>query len=67
MIKALGFLYEQGLKDLSDFYEIPGSWLTYDFDNHPEMQLGIMTRTHALTIQVTINEYIFMINEANAI
>ena len=37
MIRALHQAYEQGLKDPEDFYSIPGTWITFDFDNHPEM------------------------------
>ena len=28
---------ELGLEDPEDFIETPGTWLTFDFDNHPEM------------------------------
>lgn len=64
MIKALSRIYELGLKEPSDFFETPGTWLTFDFDNHPEMEVGIMTYTHGLCINLTIEEYLDMFKEA---
>jgi hypothetical protein len=64
LINSLSMAYELGLEDLEDFYEIPGTWITFDFDNHPEMKVGIMTYTHAHTISVTINCYMKIILEA---
>ena len=42
--------FELGFKDPYHFYDIPGTWLTFDFDNHPGMEVGIMTYTHGLTL-----------------
>ena len=64
MIKAMSRIYEFGLKQPSDFFETPGTWLTFDFDNHPEMDVGIMTYTHGLCIDLTIKEYLDMFKEA---
>jgi len=64
LINAFSMAYELGLKEPEDFFEIPGTWITFDFDNHPEMSIGIMTYTHAHTISVTINCYIKIILEA---
>ena len=57
MIKGLESLYDMGLTELSDYWELPGTWLTFDFDNHPEMKTGIMTYTHSQTINLTVNYY----------
>jgi hypothetical protein len=46
MIEAIAMAYELGFKDPEEYFEIPGTWLTFDFDNHPGMELGIMTYTH---------------------
>ncbi len=64
LIHAFSMAYELGIKSPDDFFEIPGTWITFDFDNHPEMRVGIMTYTHAHTISVTINCYIKIILEA---
>jgi hypothetical protein len=65
LINAFMMLYESGLKNPGDFFEAPGTWLTFDFDNHPEMSVGIMTYTHGLVTKLTINEYLKIIREAN--
>lgn len=57
MIEAVAMAYELGFKDPEDYIETPGTWLTFDFDNHPGMESGIMTYTHGLTIEVTISQY----------
>ena len=67
LISSFSTMYELGLKDLEDFFEIPGTWMTFEFDNHPEMQLGLMTFTHGLNIQTTINQYLQIINEADVV
>ena len=36
-MRAIIVAYELGLKDFCDFYDTPGTWITFDFDNHPEM------------------------------
>lgn len=36
---------EMGLENPEDYYDTPGTWITFDFDNHPEMQVGLMTYT----------------------
>ena len=54
MIRGIHQAIEQGLKDPEDFYSMPGTWITFDFDNHPEMQLGIMTHTTSVLIETTI-------------
>jgi len=64
MIKAMSRIYELGLKEPSDFYETPGTWLTFDFDNHPEMAVGLMTYTHGLCLELTIRQYLDMFKEA---
>jgi hypothetical protein len=46
MIRAITMAYELGFKDVQDYYDTPGTWITFDFDNHPEMQVGIMTFTN---------------------
>ncbi len=38
--------YELGLENIEDFYETPGTWVCFDFDNHPEMSVGIMSLTN---------------------
>lgn len=63
MIEALAMAYELGFKDPEDYFEIPGTWLTFDFDNHPGMELGIMSYTHGLTIEVTTTKYLEIIKE----
>ena len=45
MMKAMIMAFDLGLQELNDFYDTPGTWITFDFDNHPEMQVGIMTYT----------------------
>ncbi len=67
LINAFSMAYELGLKEPEDFYEIPGTWITFDFDNHPEMSVGIMTYSHAHMLSVTINCYIKIILEAQII
>ena len=62
-IQALEGIYDKGLTSLEDFWELPGTWLTFDFDNHPEMKNGIMSYTHSQTIQITINQYINIISD----
>lgn len=64
MIEAIAMAYELGFKDPEDYFEIPGTWLTFDFDNHPGMELGIMTYTHGLTIELTTTQYLIIIKEA---
>eukprot|EP00340_Litonotus_pictus_P005835 CAMPEP_0170523182 /NCGR_PEP_ID=MMETSP0209-20121228/8611_1 /TAXON_ID=665100 ORGANISM="Litonotus pictus, Strain P1" /NCGR_SAMPLE_ID=MMETSP0209 /ASSEMBLY_ACC=CAM_ASM_000301 /LENGTH=726 /DNA_ID=CAMNT_0010811129 /DNA_START=418 /DNA_END=2601 /DNA_ORIENTATION=- len=64
-IKAFSYAFEVGLRDIGDFFENLGTWITYDFDNHPEMSVGIMSHTHGLNLELTINCYIQIINEAN--
>lgn len=64
MINAFSSLYDAGLKEPYDFFEAPGTWITFDFDNHPEMSQGIMTFTHGLTLQLTIKAYMKILNEA---
>ena len=46
MIRAITMAYELGFQDVQDYYDTPGTWITFDFDNHPEMQVGIMTFTN---------------------
>lgn len=64
LIHAFSIAYELGLKDPADFFERPGTWLTFDFDRHPEMELGLMTYTHGLLINLTIDQYVNIIKEA---
>jgi hypothetical protein len=64
MIRALGMAVELGLKEPYDYFEIPGTWMAFDFDNHPGMELGIMTFTHGMLIELTINQYKRMIEKA---
>jgi hypothetical protein len=64
MIRAIGMAMELGLKDPFDYFEIPGTWMTFDFDNHPGMEVGIMTFTHGMLIDLTINQYKRMIEKA---
>jgi hypothetical protein len=64
MIRALGMAIELGLKDPFDYFEIPGTWMAFDFDNHPGMEVGIMTFTHGMLIELTINQYKRMIEKA---
>lgn len=64
MIQAISQSYELGMKEPEKYYEIPGTWLTFDFDNHPGMEIGIMTYTHGLVIELTVKEYMKIINEA---
>lgn len=64
LINACSMLYELGLKEPGDFFEIPGTWMTFDFDNHPEMNVGIMTYTHGHLLNLTVNIYLKMITEA---
>lgn len=65
LINAFSMAYELGLKDPEDFFEIPGTWIAFDFDNHPEMKLGLITYTHAHMLNVTINCYIKIVLEAS--
>jgi hypothetical protein len=65
LINAFSMLYESGLKNPGDFFEAPGTWITFDFDNHPEMSVGLMTYTHGLVTNLTIREYLKIIREAN--
>ena len=65
IIGSASLLYDSGFKDPQDFFEIPGTWITYDFDNHPETSLGIMTYTNGLCLELTINCYVKIILEAN--
>lgn len=64
ILNAFCMAYELGFKDPQDFFEIPGTWITFDFDNHPEMNVGIMSHTHALCLSLTCNEYLKILNEA---
>lgn len=64
MIMALSNAYELGLKDPGSFIEIPGTWLTFDFDNHPEMSTGLMTYTHGFNLKLTIDQYLKIISES---
>lgn len=57
LIKAADIAYDLGFKSLSDYIEIPGTWMTFDFDNHPGMETGIMTYTNGLVINITVKEY----------
>lgn len=52
------------MKDPELYIEMPGTWLTFDFDNHPGMETGIMTYTHGLTIELTLQVYTQYIGEA---
>lgn len=65
LINAFSMAYELGLKEPSDFFEIPGTWLTFDFDRHPEMSLGLMAYTHGFKINLTLDQYTKMIVEAD--
>ncbi len=49
--------YELGLENIEDFYEIPGTWVCFDFDNHPEMSLGIMSLTNG-NIKYLYNSFV---------
>ncbi|CAD8127197.1 unnamed protein product [Paramecium sonneborni] len=64
LIKAVAQAYELGLQNPEDYFETPGTWLTFDFDNHPGMEIGIMTYTHGLTIDLTLQQYKEYIAEA---
>jgi hypothetical protein len=64
LINSISMLYELGLKEPGDFFEIPGTWMTFDFDNHPEMSVGIMTYTHGLCLNITCDIYLKLISEA---
>jgi len=57
LIKACENAYDLGFRSLSDYIEIPGTWMAFDFDNHPGMESGIITYTHGLLLGITINEY----------
>lgn len=63
MIRAIHMAHELGLEEPEHFYDTPGTWITFDFDNHPEMQVGIMTHTVSksfilgILIGITITEY----------
>jgi hypothetical protein len=64
LIRSMGMAWELGLKDISDYFEIPGTWMSFDFDNHPGMEVGIMTYTHGMVIELTIMQYKRMIEKA---
>ncbi|CAK56127.1 unnamed protein product (macronuclear) [Paramecium tetraurelia] len=64
LIKAVAQAYELGLQNPEEFIETPGTWLTFDFDNHPGMEIGIMTYTHGLTMELTLQQYKEYIAEA---
>jgi hypothetical protein len=65
LIDACSMLYDLGLKNPADFFEIPGTWMTFDFDNHPEMSVGIMTYTHGHLLNLTVDFYLKIIKEAD--
>lgn len=64
MIRAVAHAYELGMKDPELYIATPGTWLTFDFDNHPGMEIGIMTYTHGLVLELTLGEYRNFIDEA---
>ena len=67
LIKALENAYDLGFRSLSDYIEIPGTWMAFDFDNHPGMESGIMTYTNGLLINITVHEYKKLIETATAL
>ena len=41
-MEAIAMMYELGFKEPEDYFETPGTWLTFDFDNHPGMVIIII-------------------------
>ncbi|CAD8136144.1 unnamed protein product [Paramecium pentaurelia] len=52
------------LKNSEEFIETSETWLTFDFENHPGREIGIMTYTHNLTIELTLQQFQEYIAEA---
>ena len=42
MIKAVAQAYELGMKEPELYIDTPGTWLTFDFDNHPGMVFNLV-------------------------
>jgi len=79
MIKAIGMAYEAGFKNLSNFYEIPGHYVEFSINdknnnaenknqnnckNPFEINLGYLSYVHSINMQLTLNHYLEIINEA---
>jgi hypothetical protein len=65
LILSFSNMYELGLKDLHDFYEIPETLFALDSKDRDNVnKLSIISYIHGLNMNITIDQYICIIVEA---